>query len=154
MKTLKRETEKLFHIIKLIVNFLIKTQHIFYMSFPFIAMDLITRIFGYNIDFYKITGISPNLFTLSYIILFIGVTLNLKKKIGKKIYLFTNILFLIIFLVNNVYYSMTNTFFDFNLLQSTSAGLPYLIDTIKNAVSYSIFKNIIANKNNIMNIII
>lgn len=103
------------------------------MSFPFIAMDLITRIFGYNINFYEITGISPNLFTLSYIILFIGVTLNLKKKIGKKIYLFTNILFLIIFLVNNVYYSMTNTFFDFNLLQSTSEGLPYLIDTIKNA---------------------
>ena len=103
------------------------------MILPLLSMDIITRLFGYNIDFYDITGISPNLFTISWIILFIGLSLNLKKKIGKKIYLFINIFFLIIFLINNVYYSMTNTFFDFNLLESTSEGAPYILDTIKNA---------------------
>ena len=28
---------------------------------------------------------------------------------------------------------MTNTFFDFNLLESASEGSPYILDTIKNA---------------------
>jgi len=133
MKALKNGTSWFLKILKIILNFIIKKQYIFYMSFPLIAIDLITRIHGYNIDFYNITGISPNLFTLTWIFLFIGISLNTKKKIGKKIYLFTNILFLIIFLVNNIYYSMTNTFFDFNLLESASEGAPYILDTIKNA---------------------
>ncbi|MGN1358724.1 MAG: LTA synthase family protein, partial [Bacilli bacterium] len=67
-----------------------------------------------------------------WIILFIGISLGFKKKIGKYLYLFINILFLIIFLVNNVYYSMTKTFFDFNLLESASEGAPYIVDTLKN----------------------
>ena len=133
MKVLKNGTILLFNIIKYITNFILKYLYIFYMILPLISMDLITRIFGYNIDFYELTGISPNLFTLSYIFLFIGISLSLKKKIGKKIYLSINILFLILFLVHNVYYSMTNTFFDFNLLESASEGSPYILDTIKNA---------------------
>ena len=95
-------------------------------------MDLITRLFGRNIEFYEIYSFTPNLFTLIWIFLFIGLTLSFKKKIGKKIYLIINILFLSMFLVNNVYYSMTKTFFDFNLLESTSEGVPYIIDTILN----------------------
>ena len=133
MKVLKNGTILLFNIIKYITNFLLKYKYIFYMILPLLSMDLITRIFGYNIDFYEITGISPNLFTISWIFLFIGISLSLKKKIGKKIYLFINILFLILFLVHNIYYSMTNTFFDFNLLESASEGSPYILDTIKNA---------------------
>lgn len=133
MKVLKKGTEKFYNIIKYIINFLIEKQYIFYMSFPFIAIDLIIRTFGYNIDFYNITGISPNLFTISWITLFIGLSLGFKKKIGKNLYLLINILFLIIFLVNSIYYSMTNTFFDFNLLESASEGSPYIIDAIKNA---------------------
>ena len=133
MKVLKKETEKIFKLIKLILEFIIEKQHIIYMSLPLIAMDIITRIFGYNIDFYDITGITPNLFTLAYIFLFIGIILSLRKKSGKKIYLIINIFFLTMFLTNNIYYSMTNTFFDFNLLESASEGSPYILDTIKNA---------------------
>ena len=133
MKTLKKGTSWLFNIIKFITNFLLKYKYIFYMIFPLLAMDIITRLFGYNIDFYSITGISPNLFTISYLILFIGISLSFKKRIGKKIYLIINIFFLIIFLINNIYYSMTNTFFDFNLIESTAEGAPYILDTIISA---------------------
>ena len=133
MKVLKKETERIFKIIKIILEFIIEKQHIIYMSLPLIAMDIITRLFGNNIDFYNITGITPNLFTLAYIFLFIGTILSLKKKTGKKIYLIINIFFLTMFLVNNIYYSMTNTFFDFNLLESASEGSPYILDTIKSA---------------------
>ncbi len=115
-----------------IKSFILKYIYILYLAIPFIAIDFITRLFGHDINFYEIYKLSPNLFTLSWIILFTGITLSFKKKIGKKIYIITNILFLIVFLINNVYYSMTKTFFDFNLLESASEGSPYIMDTILN----------------------
>ena len=134
MKALNKE--KIINYIKKITDkiltFIYKYKFIFIMALPFIAIDVLTRIFGNNINFYKIYRTAPNLFTLSWIILFIGLTLSFKKKIGKRIYLIINLLFLAIFLTNNVYYSMTKTFFDFNLLESASEGAPYIIDTLKN----------------------
>ena len=115
-----------------IKNFIINNKYIIFMAIPLIAMDIITRLFGSDINFYKIYRLPPNLFTISWVILFVGLSLGFKKKIGKRIYLITNIIFLLIFLTNNVYYSMTKTFFDFNLLESASEGAPYIIDTLKN----------------------
>ena len=114
------------------INFLYKYKYVFILLIPFIAMDIITRIFGNEIHFYKIYRLAPNLFTLSWAILFIGLTLSFKKSIGKYIYLIFNIIFISMFLTNNVYYSMTKTFFDFNLLESASEGAPYILDTLKN----------------------
>ena len=133
MKLLKNKNiKKVIKYLNIIVTFLNKYKYIALLALPFILMDIITRLFGNSIDFYKIYRLAPNLFTLSWIILFVGLTLSFKKKIGKIIYLSINILFIILFLVNNVYYSMTKTFFDFNLLQSASEGAPYILDTLKN----------------------
>ena len=118
-------------IIDYIINFIYKYKYILFLSLPFIAMDIITRLFGRNISFYKLFKLTPNLFTLTWIILFVGLTISFKKKIGKYIYLITNIIFLILFFANNVYYSMTKTFFDFNLVESASEGAPYILDTVK-----------------------
>lgn len=105
---------------------------IFYLVGPFIAMDLITRLFGIDIDFFNIYKLAPNLFNVTWIILFVGLTLSFKKKIGRNIYLVFSLLFLVSFLTNNVYYSLTKTFFDFNLIESASEGAPYILDTLKN----------------------
>ena len=129
MKKLKNIDYK--EILNKIINFIIKYKYILIMSLPFIAIDIITRIFGIKIDFYK-SSLSPNMFTLSWLILFIGLTLSFKKKIGKHIYLVIAFIFTLLFLTNNVYYSMTKTFFDFNLIESASEGAPYIIDNIKN----------------------
>lgn len=115
------------------LSFINKYKYILFLVLPFIAMDIITRIFGRNINFFNLFSFTPNLFTITWIILFLGLTLSLKKKYGKIIYLLLNILFLLIFLTNNVYYSMTKTFFDFSLLESASEGSPYILDTLKNA---------------------
>ena len=115
-----------------IKDFILKYKYIFFLALPYITMDIVTREFGKKIGFYKTYRLAPNLFTLSWIILFIGLTLTFKKKIGKRIYLTSTIIFIILFLINNVYYSMTKTFFDFNLLESASEGAPYILDTIKN----------------------
>ena len=132
LKRIKTNKQNIIIFLNKIIDFFNKYKYLLFLSLPLIAMDIITRLFGHDINFYSILGISPNLFTISWIILFIGISLGFKKKIGKYLYLFINVLFLIIFLVNNVYYSMTKTFFDFNLLESASEGAPYIIDTLKN----------------------
>ena len=115
--------------LNIVINFLNKYKYVFFLLISFIIMDIITRIFGSSINYYKLNRLAPNLFTLSWAILFTGLTISFKKSIGKRIYLFFAIIFLILFLTNNVYYSMTRTFFDFNLIESASEGAPYIIDT-------------------------
>ena len=152
---------------KIIYKFIKNNIRYIYMGLPFIIMDLFTRSFGYKINFYSLYKLVPNLFTLIWIVLFIGVVVNLKKNIGQWIYLGINIVFSILFLVNNVYYSMTNTFFSFNLVQSTSEGSAYFMDALVNcnklvylffiiiiALIYLGFKNVPnVKKNNEKNII-
>ena len=103
-----------------------------WMALPFILMDAFIFVFGSSISYINYNFISPLLFSLTWIILFLGLTLSFKRPIGVFIYLLFNILFLSMFLVNNVYFSMTKTFFDFNLLESASEGTPYILDAIKN----------------------
>ena len=119
-------------IIDKIITFIEDYKYIFFLALPFISMDIITRLFGRNINFYKLFSLSPNMFTITWIVLFLGLTLGFKKRIGKIIYLVINLIFLIVFLTNNVYYSMTKTFFDFSLLESASEGSPYIMDTLLN----------------------
>lgn len=119
-------------IIDKIITFIEDYKYIFFLALPFISMDIITRLFGRNINFYKLFSLSPNMFTITWIVLFLGLTLGFKKRIGKIIYLVINLIFLIVFLTNNVYYSMTKTFFDFSLLESASEGSPYIMDTLIN----------------------
>lgn len=128
-KGLKKNHKKIFIDIKKII---IKNKALIFMSFSFFAMDIFTRILGNNIGFYKSYRLVPNLFTLGYVILFIGVVISVRKGIGKFIYLFINIIFLIFYLINNVYFSMTSNFFTFNLVESASEGAPYLLDAVKN----------------------
>lgn len=113
-------------------KFVIKYIHIVYMSIPFILMDLTTRYLGQSIKFFKIYRFVPNFFTIIYTFLFVGLTLSFKKKIGKYIYLIVNIIFILFFLINNVYYSMTSNFFNFGLLESTSEGSSYFGEALKN----------------------
>ena len=124
--------EKIITYIKILIDYLKKYKYIFFLAIPFFLMDITTRAFGKDIHFYKLYRIAPNLFTISWIIFFVGLTLSFKKKIGKRIYIFFSIASLIVFLINNIYYSMTKTFFDFNLIESASEGAPYILDTIKN----------------------
>ncbi|MBQ8219545.1 MAG: sulfatase-like hydrolase/transferase [Bacilli bacterium] len=137
MKVLKRinkiiNKENIIKYLDIILDFIKEYKYIIYMALPFIVMDIIIRFLAKDIDFYGGFELSTNLFITIWIFLFLGLSLTLKKKIGKIIYLSTSILFTIFFLINSVYFGMTKTFFDFNLLESTSEGMPYVIDTLKN----------------------
>lgn len=129
IKRVKKHPKKILKDIKKLV---INNKELLFLALPLFLIDIVTRILGNNIGFYKVYRFVPNAFTLGYIILFLGIVLNCKKPFGKIFYLFFNILFLVFYLINNVYYSMTSNFFSFNLFESTSEGAPYLLDAIRN----------------------
>ena len=65
------------------LSFINKYKYILFLALPFIAMDIITRIFGRNINFFNLFSFTPNLFTITWIILFLGLTLSLKRNMVK-----------------------------------------------------------------------
>ena len=114
-------------------KYILKGLYILLLSTPFLIMDLFTRYFGRKIDFFELDALVPNLFTIIWIILILGICLSFKNNKRKIIYSFFVLLSLIFFLVNNVYYSVTDSFFDFSLLDLASEGSSYMLDSVLNA---------------------
>ena len=115
-----------------IKKFTLKYYYILIVSLPFILIDIITRILGHKIHFYGILRLVPILFTSSYITLGVASSLLLEKKKGKILYIALFIISFAIFITNNIYYSMTDTFFDFSLILLASEGSEYFMDAILN----------------------
>ena len=115
-----------------IKKFTLKYYYILIVSLPFILIDIITRILGRKIHFYGILRLVPILFTLSYITLGVASSLLLEKKKGKILYIVLFIISFALFITNNIYYSMTDTFFDFSLILLASEGSEYFMDAILN----------------------
>jgi len=105
------ELKNILHKIKISIK---KYYYVLLMFLPLILIDIITRILGKKINFYGIGKLVPNLFSLIWIFMIIGVSLSIKNKKGKILYSIFFIISIILFLVNNIYYSMTDSFFSFN----------------------------------------
>ena len=125
-------TEKIKLLMSNTKYFLLKHRHIIYLAIPFILMDAITRLHGHRVNFFPAYSPVPNIFTIIWIVLFIGIITSLKGMWGKISYWFLFLVFFIIFLTNNVYYSLTSFYFSFNLLKMTDEGSSYILDTILN----------------------
>ena len=119
-------------IIKKLKKIIKKNNYIIIISLPFILIDLLTRILGRKIGFYGIFRLVPNLFTLIWLFFLIGTSLFFEKRKGKIMYVIFFIISFCLFIINNIYYSMTDTFFDFSLLMLASEGSEYFIDAILN----------------------
>ena len=105
--------------------------NIFLLSCPFIVMDLMTRIFGGVITFYGLFSFTPRMFSLAYIILFIGISLNVSKKYSKIVYSVFFVTFYVLFLVQNIYYSIMNNYFSFSIMALVNEGSHYFLDALK-----------------------
>ncbi len=113
--------------------------YLLFMALPFLILDISTRILSNKggllgsskFGFFGFYQPVPNLFTIIWIVFFIGVVLTFKKKTGKKIYIGFSVLALVLFLVHNIYYSVAENFFDFNLLDMASEGSSYILDALK-----------------------
>ena len=124
--TFKDKIKRIYEIVKAFIK---KYCYIFLLALPFILIDIFTR---YKVEFYGLLKPVPNIFTLLWIFLILCICLFSKKKIGKIIYILFFILSLALYLVNNIYYSMTGVFFDFSMVLLASEGSEYLLDAIKN----------------------
>ena len=100
--------KKLFNNIKDKIKYILES-YLIWMIIPFVLMDFFTFLFARDISYVNYRFISPILFSLNWITLFIGLSLSFKK-----------------------YYSITNNFFDFSLIESASEGSPYMLDALKN----------------------
>ena len=107
-----------------------KVLNILLMAVPFIIIDVSTRIFGNAISFFGLFNLVPRLFSIIYIILFLGISLNIKNKHGKILYSILFIISFVLYLVQNVYYSSMNTFFSFSLMALAGEGMDYAWNTI------------------------
>lgn len=131
----KGKRKKVKKLLQKIWHFIIQKEVlcVFIMLFSFAIMDLVTRLIGGKIDFYRIFSFTPRFFSISYIILFLGIILNIKKRQGKILYSVIFFLFLLLFLVQNIYYSTMNNYFSFSLIALASEGSSYFLDAVKNA---------------------
>lgn len=114
-------------------KFVVKRDHliIILLACPFVIMDIATRILGTGISFYSVFSFSPRFFSLAYIILFLGICLNIKRKYSKIIYNVFFIFFYIMFLVQNIYFSTMGSFFGFSLMALAGEGSDYFLDSLK-----------------------
>ncbi len=116
-----------------IKKYIVTHRYTIYLAVPFLLMDIITRIFGYKIGYFPTFYPAPNIFTLVWIFLFLGVVTCLRG-IGSKIAYWTLFsLSFILFLTNAIYYSFTSFYFSFNLMLMAGEGSSYIWDTIIHA---------------------
>lgn len=114
-------------------QYIVAHKYTIYLAIPFLLMDIFTRILGYKIEYFPTYYPGPNIFTLIWIFLFLGIITCLKG-IGSKIayWLLFSVSF-ILFLTNAIYYSFTNFYFSFNLILMAGEGSSYIWDTIIHA---------------------
>ena len=118
--------------LKIFFDYICKYKEIILLALPFLILDLTTRIF-FPTSFVSFWYIVPNLFTILWCFLFLGIVFSFKSKIGRKIYVLILVCAMFIFLLNNVYYSMTDNFFDFSLIEMARESTSYIFDTVLKA---------------------
>ena len=116
-----------------LIKLINKYKYILLMILSFYMLDISLRFFTRSINFYGIWKLAPNLFTLCYILLLVGICCCIKKKFGKILYVFFISISLLLFLTHSIYYSYFSNFFDFSSLQYAGEATDYLIDAIKSA---------------------
>ena len=69
-----------------IKKFIIKYKHIILMVLSFFILDFSLRFFTKSINFYSVFALVPNLFTIIWIFLIVGIISSIKSKYSKIIY--------------------------------------------------------------------
>ena len=130
----KGKMKKIKKFFKMCWQFIIRNDvlQVLLMACPFVIMDLFTRIYGDSVSFYSFFRITPRLFSIAYIILFIGISLNIKNKYSKVIYSVFFFVFFIMFIVQNIYFSTMSNFFGFSIMALAGEGSDYFLDALRN----------------------
>lgn len=112
-------------------DYMKRYSFIIFIFFSFFVLDVYTRYYIPSSDLIKFRTESPNLFTLSWICFFIGIISISKIRIRKVLYVLLISFFCILFLINNIYYSVFNSFFSFKLFGLADEGVSYISSVLK-----------------------
>ena len=134
----KGKKEKLKKLCKKIWHFILQPKVLCFivMILCLSIMDLFVRILSGNVDTnksYAIVSLIPRIFSISYILLFVGIIFNIPKKQSKILFSGGYFVFLLFFLVQSIYYSTMNNYFSFSIMALANEGSSYFWDAIKNA---------------------
>lgn len=113
---------------------ILKNKNLYFLILsvvPFFSLDILTRHFTSEIGFVSFGMFEPWFFTSIWCLFLVGFALSFKKAIAKTLYVIFFILAFGLFLVHNIYYSMTEAIFEFHLMELASEGSSYFIDAIK-----------------------
>ena len=117
-----------------IKKFADKYLYVLILAFPFIAIDIFMRLIGSEINYFQWKMVIPNLlFNVMWIVLVLGLALNVNRVFGKVIYIIFFVLYFVMFFANGVYFYYTGLFFNFNLITMASEGGSYIWDTVAGA---------------------
>lgn len=103
------------------------------LALPLILMDFCVRSMASHVSFYPLSYPIANLFTLSWVVLFVGLSLCLRGNLGKVLYWVCFLPFWVLYLTHGIYYGMTEFYFSFSLMQLASEGSGYIWDAITGA---------------------
>ncbi len=131
-------------ILNSIKNFTLKYKHVIFMTLSFLILDFVLRYFTRNINFYGITKLVPNLFTIIWVFLIVGISTSFNNKISKILYGVCFAVSLILFLTHTIYYAYFKNFFDFSSLQYASEAGDYIWDAIINSPLWIFITTIIS----------
>ena len=113
---------------KYIKDFLNKYKNVIFMTMSFLILDFVLRYFTKSINFYNIYSWAPDLFTIVWTILFVGISTCFKDKTSKILYIIFISFSIILFLTHTIYFSYFKNFFDFSSLRYAGEAKDYLVD--------------------------
>lgn len=130
----KGKMKKIKKLLKMSWQFIIRREVLvaIVMAMPFVFMDIFTRIHGNSVSFYSFFHLTPRIFSIAYIMLFVGIPLNINKRYSKFAYSLFFFVFLLLFTVQNIYYSIMSNFFGFSLMSLAGEGSDYFLDALRN----------------------
>lgn len=105
-----------------------------FMALPFLLMDLITRWNGRNIAYFRGEMVAGAiLFDVAWIILFVGIAMQLPEKGARIFYGAVFWVNFVLFVAQGVYLQLTDFYFSCNLLLMAGEGAGYVLDTLLHA---------------------
>lgn len=109
------------------------SRYTLYLAIPFLLMDLLLRTIVCDIDFFPAYYPTPTIFSVSWIVLFVGLVASVKGIWGKILYWIFFAAGFTLFLTNGIYFSLTSFCFSFTLLEMSGEGSDYIMDAILGA---------------------
>lgn len=121
-----------------VMNIIKEHLYLIVVGLSFFFIDIIIRFLNVNTGFRRFFSFSPNIFTISWILIFIGIILLLNRKLQIITYIVFITFFSLYLIINYIYLMIFNTFFSIKSLQIAGEGMNYFSIIFEYINKYSV----------------